>query len=428
MKLRHFFSAGMIAGAIAASSPAQDQLIRQQEKLQAVAIQKVEASIRDTLNEAQRLQAAGSNARAAERIRQSMRLLDDPVLPQKKTDQWRTQLSEALSRAEKGQRVDVSLTSAKTNSPLKAADLEKRKAWLAEDAEIRRSIDTIAALYKAGALTQAQKEIDAIAGKYPANPTTIALPGLISKTKTLEEIRLIHAQQAESYRLAALELDRTSIMPKKDLEFDEKRFKEITELRKPKLDPVMKSMLTSLKTPVEFDIKNVTLMEALKQISAQLKQPITLDKQTMTEAGVDVSTPATLQTPTAVQGRTALKMLLGSYNLTYIVKEGRIQVVTREKASQTMETRVYYLGDLVTGTGAIPGGAIRLGAVADQLQAQQNVAEIVNMVKNSVDPNSWKGAGSDGKGEITFHAPSQALVVKASAEVHGMLAGTLGGR
>ncbi|WP_157369281.1 hypothetical protein [Zavarzinella formosa] len=425
MRLRHFITAGIVAGAVVSASPAQDQLIRQQEKLQTVAMQKVEISIQSALAEAQKLQAAGSNVRAAERLRQAMRLLDDPVLPKKKTDEWRAQLTDALRLAEAGKRPEITVKSA---NPLKASEVERRKAWLIEDEAIRRSIDTIGALYKAGAISQAQKEMDAIAGKYPTNPTVIAMPGLLTKTKTIEEIRLIHAQQAESYRLAALELDRMSIVPKKDLEFDEKRFKEITELRKPKLDPVMKSMLTSLKTPVEFDFKNMTLMEALKQASAALKQPITLDKQTMTEAGIDASTAANYQTPAAIQGRTALKSLLGNYGLTYIVKDGRIQVVTREKAAQTMETRVYYLGDLVTGTGAIPGGSPRLGPVIDQMQAQQNVQEIVNMLKNSVDPNSWKGSGGDGKGEITFHAPSMALVVKASAEVHGMLAGTLGSR
>ena len=423
MRLRHFVTAGVVALSVAAVSPAQDQLLKQQEKLQAVALLKVEAAVQSSVAEAQKLQAAGSSVRAAERVRQAMRMLDDPVLPKKETDKLRAQLSDALRAAEAGKKPEIAGTTA---NPLKAAEIERRKAWLEEDANIRRSIDTIGALYKAGALKQAKTEIDALAGKYPANPTVIALPDLITKAKTIEEIKLIHAQQAESYRLAALDLNKQSVMPKGDIEYDAKRFKEITELRKTKLDPAMKSMLTALKSPVEFDIKDMTLQEALKQVSATLKQPITLDKQTMTDAGIDASTTATLQTPTAVQGRTALKMLLASYNLTYIVKDGRILVVTREKAAQTMETRVYYLGDLVVGTGAIPGGAIRLGTAYDQLQAQQNVAEIVNMVKNSVDPNSWKGAGSDGKGEITFHAPSMALVVKASAEVHGLLSGTLG--
>jgi len=426
MRLRHFVTAGVVALSVAAVSPAQDSLLRQQERLQAVALQKVEVAVQSTVAEAQKLSAAGSHVRAAERIRQAMRMLDDPVLLKKDTDKLRGQLNEALRMAESGKRPEVAGTTAPAANPLKADEVAKRKAWLEEDVNIRRSIDTIGALYKAGALKQAKTEIDAIAGKYPANPTVIALPELITKAKTIEEIKLIHAQQAESYRLAALDLSKQSVMPKGDIEYDAKRFKEITELRKTKLDPAMKSMLTALKTPVEFDLKNMTLLQALKEVSATLKQPITLDKQTMTESGVDASTAVDYQTPGAISGRTALKSLLASYNLTYIVKEGRILVVTREKAAQTMETRVYYMGDLVVGTGAIPGGAIRLGTAYDQLQAQQNVAEIINMVKNSVDPNSWKGAGSDGKGEITYHAPSGALVVKASAEVHGMLAGTLG--
>ena len=90
-----------------------------------------------------------------------------------------------------------------------------------------------------------------------------------------------------------------------------------------------------------------------------MKQPIILDKATMQDAGIDQSTATTVQPGTTVSARTALKMALANIGLTYVIKDNTIHVVTREKAANMMETRVYYIGDLVTPLGGgfvgVPG-------------------------------------------------------------------------
>ena len=104
-----------------------------------------------------------------------------------------------------------------------------------------------------------------------------------------------------------------------------------------------------------------------------------------------------------------------------------INVVTREKAASMMETRVYYIGDLVTPLGGgftgVPGRAS--APTTDPDLARKNVENLIKQIKESIDPNSWKGGPSDGKGEISYHPASMALIVKASAEVHGMMSNTL---
>jgi hypothetical protein len=165
----------------------------------------------------------------------------------------------------------------------------------------------------------------------------------------------------------------------------------------------------------------------LKSLSEVMKQPIILDKATMQDAGVEASTPTTVSPGTTVSARTALKMALANVGLTYVIKDNTIHVVTREKAAQMMETRVYYVGDLVTPVGGgfvgVPG---RFSAPAtDPDQVRKNVDSLVKQIKGSIDPNSWKDGGSDGRGEITYHPASMALIVKASAEVHGLMANTL---
>jgi hypothetical protein len=421
MRFPYLLAPVLLCGAFALQSPAQDALLKQQEKLQAVAIQKVETSIREAFADAQRLQQAGSTARASERLRAASRLLDDPILPKARVDAWRSQLNEAIKSVEGGKKPEIVET-----NPQKAAEVARVKAMIEEDKEIRRSVDTVAALMRAGDNTQAKKEVNALTKKFPSNPTVLVLPNLVTKTMTLDEIKEVHAKQIENIRLVMLDLQKSATVAKVDYELPAD-WKEKTERRKPQLTPKLKAVLAALKAPVEIDKSNAPLSEVLKSLSTSMGQPIILDKATMTDAGVDQSTPTSVQPGGPVSARTALKMALSNHGLTYIIRENTIHVVTREKASSMMETRVYYIGDLVTplggGFSGIPGRGATPNVDADQVR--KNVESLIKQIKESYDPNSWKGGGSDGKGEITYHSASMALIVKASAEVHGMMANTL---
>ena len=242
----------------------------------------------------------------------------------------------------------------------------------------------------------------------------------------IDEVRAVHAKQIENIRLALVDLQKTATLAKLDYELPAD-WKEKTERRKPKLSPKLKAVMIALRTPVEIDKSGAPLSDVLKTLSTLMKQPIILDKATMTDAGIDQSTPTTVQTGRPVAARTALRMALANHGLTYVVKDNMIQVVTRDKAASMMETRVYYIGDLVTPLGGgftgIPG---RFSVPnVDMVQARKNVDNLIKQIKESIDPPSWKGGGSDGKGEITYHSSSMALIIKASAEVHGMMANSL---
>ena len=412
MRSRYLFAI-LVSATCTLPSLAQDELLKQQEKLQAVAMQKVENSIREAVADAQRLQAAGPTARASDRLRTALRQLDDPILPTKNVDAWRAQLNDAM-RAVEGCKKPVVTD---TLNPEKEAAVARVKAMIEEDKEIRRSVDTVGSLMKAGETTQAKKEIEALSKKFPTNPTVLVLPNLIAKTMTLDDVKEVHAKQIENIRLALVDLQKTATMAKLDYELPAD-WKEKTERRKPQLSPKLKAVLTALRETVEIDKANAPLTEVLKLLSTKMGQPIILDKQTMTDAGIDQSTPTTVQPGTPLSARAALKLALANHGLTYVIKDNTIQVVTREKAANMMETRVYYIGDLVTPLGGGFSGVPGRAAVpnTDPDQTRKNVENLIKMVKESYDANILKGCGSDGKGEITYHSASMALIVKASAE------------
>jgi general secretion pathway protein D len=423
MRFRYVIAPALLTGLFAGGAVAQpDRLLKQQEQLQAVAMQKVETSIKEAVADAQKLTAAGSKARASERLRQALRLLDDPILPAKSVEAWRTQLNDAIKAAEAGRAPTVT----DPTNPHKDAEVARIKGMIEEDKEIRRGVDTVGSLMKGGDVGQAKKEVEALTKKFPTNPTVLVLPNLIQKTMTIEEVREVHAKQIENIRLALLDLQKSATLAKIDYELPAD-WKEKTERRKPQLHPKLKAVLAALRTPIEIDKTNAPLVDVLKSLSEAMKQPIMLDKATMQDAGIDQSTSTTVSPGTTVTARTALRMALANHGLTYVIKDNTIQVVTRDKAAQMMETRVYYIGDLVTPVGGgfvgVPG---RFSAPAtDPDQLKKNVDSLIKQIKGSIDPNSWKDGGSDGKGEITYHPASMALIVKASAEVHGLMGNTL---
>jgi len=104
--------------------------------------------------------------------------------------------------------------------------------------------------------------------------------------------------------------------------------------------------------------------------------------------------------------RTVLKKVLGDRGLSYIVKDGIIQVLTADRARSTMSVRVYPVLDLVNPT------AQPMAPAVEWLFAQS----LISSIQHSVDPTIWDING--GPASITYDLANHALLVRASAEVH----------
>ena len=101
------------------------------------------------------------------------------------------------------------------------------------------------------------------------------------------------------------------------------------------------------------------------------------------------------------------------------MRDETIYVTTTQKAKDMMTTRVYYLGDLVTGNALLAPPAIL------QQQEALVVEKIIGMIKRSVDPMSWDSEGGGGKASIHYDPITKALIVRQSAEIHMILRGSL---
>jgi hypothetical protein len=211
-----------------------------------------------------------------------------------------------------------------------------------------------------------------------------------------------------------------------DIQFpDAKKWNDITKRRQQpaiKLTPKEEKILESLNKTVGANFKDRPFEEALQELSNMMDQPLFIDKKSLEDLGLDLSRRVTFQQ--SVSARTALRAILQTNGLTFVVKDEMIQVLTIEKAQQTLVSRSYYLGDLVAGNGPF-GNAVLWGPVAGYQQMMQNAQLIVDAITSSVDPMAWANGPGRGACSITFNLTTMSVVVRASTEVHASLGNAL---
>ena len=106
-------------------------------------------------------------------------------------------------------------------------------------------------------------------------------------------------------------------------------------------NPNEQKILDALNDKTSLDQSDQPLSEAMQYLSDKHHIPIQFDAPALKEASVD---PTTVPVGTAVKDislRSALKLILAQYNLTYVIKNEVLQITTNDKANAAMVTKVY---------------------------------------------------------------------------------------
>ncbi|HEY1859767.1 MAG TPA: hypothetical protein VGG61_05415, partial [Gemmataceae bacterium] len=251
---------------------------------------------------------------------------------------------------------------------------------------------------------------------YPNNPAAQASKTITSTADRVAEAKRIQGEKENGFSAATgRDIDKSASLPKGDIEFPPpEQWARLTKARvQKKLTEKEQNILKTLDSSIKVDFKDSRLEDVIDYLQTRTGLTIILDKTALDEAGVTYESLVSANFKQGVSVRTLLRVVLNKVNLTYIVKDEAITVLTPERAKNTMVTRTYYLGDLVSYTDA------RLGPVLTQALLLKTGREIVEMVKGSVDPTSWRENG--GEGTIVFDPRTLSIVVKQSSEVHSML-------
>src|SRR5690606_24430930 len=124
------------------------------------------------------------------------------------------------------------------------------------------------------------------------------------------------------------------------------------------------------------------------------------------EAAIPLDTPVTIDVDN-LPLRSALKLMLRTLDLRYIVRDEVLLITTREVAETNLSITAYPVGDLVR---------IPYNDEGERDYAHANYDDLIEVIVETVKPKSWEEVG--GPGAIRPYPQRDALVVSQTMEVH----------
>ncbi len=178
------------------------------------------------------------------------------------------------------------------------------------------------------------------------------------------------------------------------------------EQSKPANDTANKSRLRTGKQAIEaalsektdVDVKEVPLEEVVRRFRMKNHVQIQFDMNALKDAAIDpAALPVTLQVKDLTL-RSALKLILSQFNLTYIIQDEVLQITTKDKANTRLAAHVYDVRDV------LPTGE----------NNQVDFDSLMNLISTTIAVQSWSDVG--GQGTIQALEPAT-LVVSQTDEV-----------
>ncbi|MCI0739135.1 MAG: STN domain-containing protein [Gemmataceae bacterium] len=251
--------------------------------------------------------------------------------------------------------------------------------------------------------------------KPPAGPTLTetANKTIGNAAQNLAAAQRLRDVQRQRYTGIMGQLQESAMQIEGGVEYP-KYWKQLTENRAKivgnRLNDKEIALLKALNSVMTIDFNKAKLREVFDYISEKTGQPIVVEEGSLKEAGVDYDEEVSLRL-NKVTVRTILRKILNDRQLTYVLREGVITVVTHQRAREMMVVRTYPIEDLVGPISNVWGPFVNRAIML------QNVAQLVQNIQGTVQPGLW---AANGGGAITFHEPSMALVIRAPAEFHYM--------
>jgi hypothetical protein len=368
-----------LAGRVAAQAPDPlDQARRQNE----IAVQKTEAQVNKALAEARKLEVTNPS-RALKVLDGARSLLEDAAgMPAER----RTELLRQLNTRTQG--IQASL---------------RRQHQASEETAAKE------------AERQRQRERDR-PGESP-KPSDLAKDRINRGKDQLGTAYDLRLKKAEGNLAAYRDVDRSAVPITGDMTFP-KGWKELSERRLAKLQPQLtkaeKNLIQALNSTLSVDFDKSVFRDVIDYLQKKSGTTIVIDPAAMRDVGVEYDDPVTFQAP-KVSFRTILKKILADKGLAYILRDGIIEVVTPQKARETMVTRAYPIdGFLLPGIAANPFSPV----------SRYQVQQIIDLITTSIEPSIW--AVNGGNATISFNIATQSMVIRAPAEMHYSLGGALG--
>ncbi len=221
-------------------------------------------------------------------------------------------------------------------------------------------------------------------------------------------------------------IEKSLVLTDREIEFPP-YWKELTKRRadmvNQKLTEKEIALLKTLNSVMSVDYDGEKFKAVISHIQDRTGLTILVDEPSLEDAGTNYDAAVNLKAQ-KISVRMVLKKVLGDQKLTYIIKEGCIQVMTPKKAAENTVIRTYNVDDLIQPSQQMQQ---MFNPLLNEFQMRQNAMMLINLIQQSVEPSYWQ---PNGPGSIIFYPPTKSLVIRASAEMHYQLGspGLFGGR
>jgi len=235
---------------------------------------------------------------------------------------------------------------------------------------------------------------------------------LRSTSDATKDYKRLQRDKEAGFQQVMRDVEKSSIPNARNITFDLKVWADAAKRKSVNLSKKELSILKTLNSVISVDFKDQKLQDIVEYLQDKTGQTILLDRESLREKEVDYETMVSLKAR-KISVRALLRKLLNDLGLTYVIKDEMIQVTTMEKAKKMLVVRSYPIGDLVTA-----GLDARLPPALRALAIQQSAKQVIDLIKQMVDPDSWAGSETGGMGTIAFHLETMTISVKQTAEIH----------
>lgn len=169
------------------------------------------------------------------------------------------------------------------------------------------------------------------------------------------------------------------------------------------------AVLAALKQPTTVDFDEQPLSDVADFLHHKHKLEIQFDRRALSDAGVGSDTPVTLKLD-GIRLRSALRLILGELDLTYVARDGYLFITSKSEAENMLKIKTYPVRDLVTP----PGEWFPPGASGEPVG--KDYQSLIDLITSTVAPTMWDEVG--GPGAMREFANSHAISFSQTEEVH----------
>ena len=156
------------------------------------------------------------------------------------------------------------------------------------------------------------------------------------------------------------------------------------------------AILRHLDELTDLEFADTPLSDVVDYIKNKHEIEIQLDSKGLTDAAVDPSAPVT-RSVKGISLRSALRLILEEFDLTYVVQDEVLKITSKEKADEVLITQVYRLNGVVGQRGRI-----------------RQTAQLIDLITSAIQPDSWGDEGGPG----SIKSFRELLVVSQKLDVH----------